>query len=470
MEPVDPHTLSARLKDRARSIGFEVAGVACPDASEHGGFYRAWLAEGRHGAMGYLADDSAVSRREDLSLTLESVRSVLVVGHEYHQVDPEGVPEDPSLGVVARYARGRDYHRVVKRKLRQLHRWLEEETGRSVDARAYVDTGPILERELAARAGIGWFGKNTMLIHPRRGSYFFLAVLLLDLPLTPDAPFEEDRCGTCRRCLDACPTGALLGRDEDGAPVMEARRCISYLTIENRGPIPRELRPLMGNRVYGCDICQEVCPFNVRFAEEAAEPGYAARGPGERPVGVEAAGPAGAGGRGPEESGSEASGPAGPGSESVGTGGALAKGGASAETSRHNERVREGGRMSDGRRDPHPGTDGPSLVELLRMALSEAGWEAFSRGSAIRRAGRAGFARNVCVAMGNWLAGEPEPPAEPVEVLVEALSDPEPLVRGHAAWALGRAATDEARFQLSAFASTEEHAWVRKELVLAAGE
>ena len=143
--------------------------------------------------------------------------------------------------------------------------------------RAYVDTGPILERELATRAGLGWFGKNTMLIDPKRGSYFFLGILLLDLELEADEPFTEDHCGTCRSCLDACPTGALLGRDADGAPVMDARRCISYLTIEHHGAIPMELRPLMGNRVYGCDICQEVCPWNEKFAEVGPEPAYRAR-------------------------------------------------------------------------------------------------------------------------------------------------------------------------------------------------
>jgi epoxyqueuosine reductase len=173
---------------------------------------------------------------------------------------------------------------------------------------------------------------------------------------------------------------------------MDARRCISYLTIEHRGAIPEELRPLIGNRVFGCDICQEVCPFNERFAEETEEPAYAARGPGERPVGVEPEGR-------PPRPESAAGGPAVP---------------------------------------WHPGTETPSLIELLETALDGERWDAFSRGSAIRRAGRAGFARNVCVAIGNWLAGAADPPREAVAVLRGAMEDDDPLVREHAAWALGR--------------------------------
>ncbi len=405
------------LRGIALSEGFDLAGICPPDPSEHAPFLEGWIDAGYHGEMEYLARPDALARRADPRRSLPEARSVLVVGHNYHHPDPEGVPADPVRGVIARYARGRDYHRVVKKGLARVHRRLEEELGRPVVARAYVDTGPLLERELGRRAGLGWFGKNTMLIHPRKGSYFFLGTLLTELEVEPDPPFEPDHCGSCRACLDACPTGALLGRDETGAPVMDATRCISYLTIENRGSIPAELRPLLGNRIYGCDICQEVCPWNGRFAAEAAEPGYGARGPGEVPVGVEKEGPAGPG--------------------------------------------------SDRTRLLHPGTDAPSLVELLRMALSEDGWEAFSRGSAIRRAGRVGFARNVCVALGNWLAGEEEPPQEAVAVLVEALSDSEPLVRGHAAWALGEAGSSSAGATLEQRRVSEKDPWVVAELELA---
>ena len=261
----------------ARALGFQMAGVVSLERSGHMSHFRRWIAAGLHGEMAYLARPDAVSRRADLDLTLPGFRSALVVAHSYAADEPATSPCDPSRAIVARYARGSDYHHVVLDRLEVLAVRLESLAGRPFRRRAYVDTGPILERELAARAGLGWFGKNTMLIHPRRGSYFFLGVLLTDLPIEASTPFREDHCGTCRRCLDACPTGALLGRDESGAPVMDATRCISYLTIELRGPIPRELRPGIGNRVFGCDICQEVCPWNERFSAPTAEPAYSPR-------------------------------------------------------------------------------------------------------------------------------------------------------------------------------------------------
>ncbi len=395
---------SEDLKALALDEGFELAGVCRAEPSEHLEFLEGWVAADYHGEMGYLARPDAIHRRGDPRRTLPEARSLLVVGHNYNQEDPAGVPDDPSRGVIARYARGRDYHRVVKKGLMRVHRRVEETLDREIGGRAYVDTGPLLERELGRKAGLGWFGKNTMLLHPKKGSWFFLGSLLLELELEPDPPFERDHCGTCRACLDACPTGALLGRDADGAPVMDARRCISYLTIEHRGAIPEELRPLIGNRIYGCDICQEVCPFNVRFAEEAAEPGYAARGPGERPVGVSAL---------PGEMTVVADVPA--------------------------ETRRAGPAGPRGVRNPaHPGTHAPSLMELIRMTRHD--WDAFSRGSAIRRAGYAGFRRNVAVAMGNWLAGvQGDAPVEAVAALREALDDDDALVREHASWALERA-------------------------------
>jgi epoxyqueuosine reductase len=267
-------TLAAEIKKQAGGLGFDLVGVASVEPSAHIDLFRSWVEGGAQGDMSYLSREDALARRADLKLTLPSLKAAVLVGHDYYQEDAVDVPEDPARAVVARYARGRDYHDVIEHRLLMLHRWIEDHVDQSVVARVYVDTGPILERELAVRAGLGWFGKNTMLINPKRGSYFFLGVLLLDLDLEPDEPFSEDHCGTCRSCLDACPTDALLGRDADGAPVMDARRCISYLTIEHRGSIPVELRPLMGNRVYGCDICQEVCPWNEKFAEVSGEEAY----------------------------------------------------------------------------------------------------------------------------------------------------------------------------------------------------
>jgi epoxyqueuosine reductase len=386
-------SLADRVRARAGELGFGLVGITRPDATWHLDHYWSWLDAGRHGTMAYLARPDAVARRGGLEKTLPGVRSVVVVGHEYHQEDPPGVPDDPSRGVIARYARGRDYHKVVKKKLMALGRWLEEEVdvtgaggepGGAAAWRAYVDTGPLLERDLGRRAGLGWFGRNTMLIHPRRGSYFFLGVLLTDVVLTPDEPFKADHCGSCRACLDACPTGALLGRDEHGAPVLDANLCISYLTIEHRGAIAEGLRPLMGNRVYGCDICQEVCPFTRKFSVVAQEGDYAARPSWE------------------------------------------------AEWDRDPDDPDDDGPTEA----VIPTTDGPALVDLMRMSEDE--WDAYTRGSAMRRAGYSGLRRNVAIALGNWLAASEAPDPEAVGELVAALSDEDSVVAESAAWALGR--------------------------------
>lgn len=280
----DPTALTELVRDlRAEALrrGLQDLGVVSPRASEHMGLYRDWVRKGFQGEMRYLARPDAVARRWDLTGTMPEVRSVVVVSQAYGQPDSPGVPEDPSRGVVARYARGEDYHDRLKSILDELLEWIRTEAWdrgitEGVRGLAYVDTGPILERELGMRGGLGWFGKNTMLLHPRSGSYFFLGVLLLDLELAPSEPFRLDRCGSCKACLDACPTGALLGRDDSGAPIMDARLCISYLTIELKGPIPRDLRRKVGNRIFGCDICQEVCPWNRKFAQVAQEPAYLA--------------------------------------------------------------------------------------------------------------------------------------------------------------------------------------------------
>jgi epoxyqueuosine reductase len=246
--------LEGRLKAAAYGLGFDLCGIAAFGPADTAAQFDAWLAAGYHGEMAYLA------RRREVT----GVTHAIVVALDYGGKEPDGP--------VARYARGRDYHDVMLERLAELHRWLEAEVGRPVSGKAYVDTGPILERDLARRAGLGWFGKNTMLIHPRLGSFFFLGAILVDLELNADAPFESEHCGTCTRCLDACPTQALV------APgVMDARRCISYLTIELKGAIPETFRSGLGDHVYGCDVCQDVCPWNVRFARALDEPALAPR-------------------------------------------------------------------------------------------------------------------------------------------------------------------------------------------------
>jgi len=376
---MDP--LTDAIKAEAIRLGFDLVGVAPVRPSEHERLYHAWIAAGRHGEMSYLARADAVQNRLQPN---PQFRSAVVVALNYYQ---DVANHDGGHALIARYAHGRDYHKTMKRKLMSLLRFVEQQSGRALPlSRAYVDTGPVLERELARRAGLGWFGRNTMLINPRRGSYFFLGSLLLEMELQHDQPFEEDHCGTCSSCVQACPTQALLGRDEQGAPIMDARRCISYLTIEQRGPIPRELRPLIGNRIFGCDICQEVCPWNApKFVQIAREPDFAARG-----------------------------------------------------------------HVANRR-----------LIEL--MSMTEAEWDEFSRGSAIRRAQRVGFLRNVAVALGNCGSAEAAP------VLINALRDLEPLVRGHAAWALGRIDTPAARDALRDALSLECDSWVREELMDALG-
>lgn len=261
-------SFESRLKAQALGLGFDLAGIAAlGEVTTHARFAN-WLAAGQHGTMDYLARGADV--RRDTTLPEPGMRSALVVALDYGGRAPDGP--------VARYARGADYHRVLWDRLEELLDWVHRERGNAVRGRAYVDTGPILERDLARRAGLGWFGKNSMLIHPEKGSFFFLGALFLDCELVPDAPFADEHCGTCTRCLDACPTGAIV------APgTVDARKCISYLTIEHRGEIAPELENAVGTHLYGCDVCQDVCPWNVKFASEVREPAFVARAPvGER--------------------------------------------------------------------------------------------------------------------------------------------------------------------------------------------
>jgi epoxyqueuosine reductase len=251
------HALAPLIKAQALGLGFDLVGITRTGPADSADRFDQWLAEGRAGAMSYLERQAEL--RHDTRLPFEGAVSAIVVGLDYGGRQPSGP--------VARYARGNDYHEVMWRKLDELHRWTEHRLGRPVRGRGYVDTGPILERDLARRAGLGWFGKNTNLIHPTRGSFFFIGALFVELALDADAPFDADRCGTCTRCIEACPTHAITAPRS-----LDATRCISYFTIELRESIPIEFRESIGDLVYGCDVCQDVCPFNVRFATELAEP------------------------------------------------------------------------------------------------------------------------------------------------------------------------------------------------------
>jgi epoxyqueuosine reductase len=254
--------IEQRIKAQAYGLGFDLVGIATLGPAETARAFDDWLEHGYAGEMQYMSRWAA--ERRDSRLPFPGATSAVVVGMNYGGTEP--------TGPVARYARGDDYHDVMRDRLRELHRWIEEQVGHAVHGRPYVDTGPVLERDLAHRAGLGWCGKNPRLVHPARGSCVCLGSLFVELDLEPDAPFEADRCGTCTRCLDACPTGALP------APrVLDANRCISYLTIELRGEIPEALRAPMGELVYGCDICQDVCPWNVKFSRDATELAFTAR-------------------------------------------------------------------------------------------------------------------------------------------------------------------------------------------------
>lgn len=254
------------MVEAARALGFHRVGVsAAAPAATHDRFV-AWLAAGYAGEMAYLADPGAVRDRRDVRSVCAEARSVVVVALSYG--GPPG-PAPPGRGVIARYARGRDYHMVMKDKLGALADRVAAGLGRAVVARPCVDTAPVLERDLGERAGIGFVGKNTLLIAPGLGSNVLLGELLLDVEAAPTRDGDEParrRCGSCRACLDACPTGAFAS-----AFVLDARRCISYLTIEHVGAIPRELRPRMGAMIFGCDVCQDVCPFNAAGSEPAPE-------------------------------------------------------------------------------------------------------------------------------------------------------------------------------------------------------
>jgi len=263
-----------QIKAWAREIGFDRCGIARATPLPRSEYLQAWLASGRAGSMAYL--HRYFEQRTNPDKLLPGARSLIVVALNYHQRPPEPVRDGHARGRVAMYAWGDDYHKVLKKKLFALADRMRSAWGQDVETRACVDTAPLLEREAAAVAGVGWIGKNTMVLHPELGSYFFLGELLTTLAIEPDEPVA-DHCGTCTACLDACPTEAFPAPYE-----MDASRCISYLTIEHRGEVPDDLQSQMGDWVFGCDICQEVCPHN-RKAPETTEPRFAVRSPGPAP-------------------------------------------------------------------------------------------------------------------------------------------------------------------------------------------
>ncbi|MCB2156220.1 tRNA epoxyqueuosine(34) reductase QueG [bacterium] len=265
-------SLQSLIEERVRQLGFDWFGIARAEALESElAELREFLDEDRHGSMEWLARDP--ERRADPERVLPECRSVIVLGINYQQPDDIERRDAPPVGKISRYARGRDYHRVFEKRLKKLCRFIDHHGPAGTQSRAYVDYGPVMERQWAQRAGLGFIGKHTLLINPEQGSYFFLAVVLSTVELEPTPPLESScGCGDCRLCIDACPTGAI-----EAPWRFDARRCLSYLTIEHSGPIDEELWSHFAGWVFGCDICQDVCPYNRKRARVAAEDAFAPR-------------------------------------------------------------------------------------------------------------------------------------------------------------------------------------------------
>ena len=267
-------TLAQNIRQMARELGFSACGITGVDLGEHPAYLKKWLAAGYHGDMGWMENHQ--DKRADPALLEPGTLSIISVRLDYLPPETQAIQvlNNPEQAYVSRYALGRDYHKLIRKRLAQLADQINQRIQQTpelqtalgeVKSRAFTDSAPVLERGIAQQAGLGWIGKNCMLITPRAGSWFFLGELYLNLPLPPDPPFIKDHCGQCHACHTACPTNAFAA---DG--VLDARRCISYLTIELKGSIPLELRPLIGNRIFGCDDCQLVCPW-TRFTPSTRE-------------------------------------------------------------------------------------------------------------------------------------------------------------------------------------------------------
>ncbi|MGB9897774.1 tRNA epoxyqueuosine(34) reductase QueG [Thermanaerothrix sp.] len=358
----NPEYLIEALRFKAEQLGLELLGITQPTTPPHVTTYETWVKQGRYAQMDYMATERNRYLRMHPEAIMAEARALLVVGMRYP--NPQAIPPPPSpypFGRIASYAWGKDYHYIIPELLKELLKELEAWLSAPILARIYTDTGPILERDFAQKAGLGWIGKNTCLIHPRKGSYFLLGEAFINAPLPPTPPFTTDHCGSCRRCIEACPTQCILPDR-----TLDAGRCISYLTIENKGPIPRDLRSSIGNWVFGCDVCQMVCPWNVRFALSEGSPAFAMR----------------------------------------------------------------------------PDIAFPNLIDEL--SLSPMDFKARYGNTPVMRARRRGYLRNIAVALGN----SADPDSAP-HLGLTLKNEPEPLVRAHAAWALGRIKTRLARKHLS---------------------
>lgn len=262
--------LVAGIRDRASELGFTDVGITLPDTGQHGQRLKDWLDRGYQGEMAYMGHHG--EKRYTPQALVPGTTRVISVRMDYLPApdNPREALTNRENAYITRYALGRDYHKLIRKRLATLANWIDEAVS-GYDYRAFVDSAPVLERALAQRAGLGWIGKNNMLIHPKAGSFFFLGEIFTSAPLPVDAPFETDHCGSCTACLDLCPTDAFVGPH-----LLDARRCISYLTIELKGSIPEELRSLMGNRVFGCDDCQLVCPWQ-KFSKPTQEADFLPR-------------------------------------------------------------------------------------------------------------------------------------------------------------------------------------------------
>ena len=266
---MNPAKLTRLLREKSLALGFDLFGVVPVSRSETIEIYRGWLNKGYAGTMEYLERHSEL--KEDPRNLLPETMSMLSLGCNYNTGNPSKEIQEPSKARISRYAWGDDYHKIIHSKLKSLEYYLCNELNAATQTRSFVDSGPVLEREVAQRAGLGWFGKHSNLINMEKGSWFFLAEMLVDVELKIDEPFTRVDCGTCTSCIEACPTGAIIADR-----TVDARLCISYLTIENKGAIPDDLRSKMDNHIFGCDICQDVCPWN-KDAPESVEPGFKPR-------------------------------------------------------------------------------------------------------------------------------------------------------------------------------------------------